>query len=438
MRIALQIILVLSIFASDPALADVPVPCRDVKAEWVCGGTTPVLRMRGPTQMQMTISATDGPLKGKIFRLKNGQKDVSVPALQSPMNIALLGEGGPSGNACCFGTKVIAPPAPELCNQDETEPDTADPIIPPVPLPNEALDTGVILALDAECPEGAAANICGGSLSFSKSGPDDPIILPLSLTATFPITDIRMASPFTCFSVTPTSLFCQIPRRAIGETMALPITLQAGPVYDPAQATLCAQLAGPTDPNAAIRLVQTALTQLGFDPGPIDGQIGAKTRAATTAFSAQYGIETQDPLSPAFLSLLGLNAVKDSDPSNDQSCATTLVAATDPPGCDASTAVFKDGACACRYARMRTNRDGLSCSCVAGTRFIPNEGCIKTPRNTGGTPIIKDDSPPLKCDPASTVKRGDTCVCRYKGMIRLSPSLCLCRNGERPTGGGCP
>jgi hypothetical protein len=43
-------------------------------------------------------------------------------------------------------------------------------------------------------------------------------------------------------------------------------------------------------PNLGLRSVQAALLYAGFDPGPIDGVVGRRTRAALRAFQAQHGL----------------------------------------------------------------------------------------------------------------------------------------------------
>jgi hypothetical protein len=53
-------------------------------------------------------------------------------------------------------------------------------------------------------------------------------------------------------------------------------------------------------PDFDVRAVQLLLTYHGFDPGPIDGFIGNKTRAAIAAFAARHGL----PVMPAHQSEL--------------------------------------------------------------------------------------------------------------------------------------
>ena len=55
----------------------------------------------------------------------------------------------------------------------------------------------------------------------------------------------------------------------------------------------------PGPPNAErIRAVQRALARLGYDPGPFDGTIGPRTRAAIRAFQAASGLAADGKLTP--------------------------------------------------------------------------------------------------------------------------------------------
>lgn len=59
---------------------------------------------------------------------------------------------------------------------------------------------------------------------------------------------------------------------------------------------------------AGIREAQTALKQLGFDPGGVDGVVGPRTRAATRAFQQSNGLNASGNLSPDTLERLRIAA----------------------------------------------------------------------------------------------------------------------------------
>ena len=57
--------------------------------------------------------------------------------------------------------------------------------------------------------------------------------------------------------------------------------------------------AAPGPPTAGrIRAVQRALIRLGYDPGPVDGAIGSRTRAAIRAFQVASGLTADGKLTP--------------------------------------------------------------------------------------------------------------------------------------------
>ena len=63
----------------------------------------------------------------------------------------------------------------------------------------------------------------------------------------------------------------------------------------------------PTNPPAnsgLVRDVQLALSNKGFDPGPVDGKPGKKTRAAVRAFQRSIGLPESGKISPELLLLL--------------------------------------------------------------------------------------------------------------------------------------
>ena len=100
-----------------------------------------------------------------------------------------------------------------------------------------------------------------------------------------------------------------------------------------------------------------------------------------------------------------------------------------PLVCDRATAVAKGGACQCRYERM-VKRDRASCACTRGYDFVAGKGCVKR--------VVKDTPKPVACDAKTTVKRGDSCACRYKGMDRRNATSCACPKGSALVAGvGC-
>lgn len=60
----------------------------------------------------------------------------------------------------------------------------------------------------------------------------------------------------------------------------------------------------PKGPKAYIRAAQEALTELGYDPGPADGVIGKKTRAAVSAFQRARGMNEDGTLTPELGTML--------------------------------------------------------------------------------------------------------------------------------------
>ncbi len=66
-------------------------------------------------------------------------------------------------------------------------------------------------------------------------------------------------------------------------------------------------MATPPDNGAAaynqnvIRSVQESLLLLGFQPGPIDGVFGARTRAAVRAYQREHGLREDGRLSDALV-----------------------------------------------------------------------------------------------------------------------------------------
>jgi peptidoglycan hydrolase-like protein with peptidoglycan-binding domain len=57
--------------------------------------------------------------------------------------------------------------------------------------------------------------------------------------------------------------------------------------------------------RGAVRTVQTTLRTKGFDPGPIDGVVGPRTREAMKAYQSRYGMKPTGGIDNQLLFALG-------------------------------------------------------------------------------------------------------------------------------------
>jgi len=71
----------------------------------------------------------------------------------------------------------------------------------------------------------------------------------------------------------------------------------------------------PSVPTRLVRQIQTALAELGYDPGPADGIPGTKTIAAIRAFQRDYQIQPDGVLSSSLVALLNVAVASRSDPT---------------------------------------------------------------------------------------------------------------------------
>ena len=75
----------------------------------------------------------------------------------------------------------------------------------------------------------------------------------------------------------------------------------ARPVVRGEASAASASLAVPPKGPARVRLVQALLAERGYDPGPADGVMGRRTRAAIGAFEAAHGLTVTGRISPGLL-----------------------------------------------------------------------------------------------------------------------------------------
>lgn len=62
-----------------------------------------------------------------------------------------------------------------------------------------------------------------------------------------------------------------------------------------------ARPAGPQVDRTAVSSLQARLTDLGYDPGPADGQLGPKTRAAIRAYQKDTGLKADGQVTASLL-----------------------------------------------------------------------------------------------------------------------------------------
>lgn len=103
-----------------------------------------------------------------------------------------------------------------------------------------------------------------------------------------------------------------------------------------------------------IRMLQGALDHLGYDPGPIDGVIGRRTRDAVRAARTDLGLAPGTQIDRALLARLlgGADAAEDTNPANDRSCIAVILPACGPGYGE----VRATGECVC--VPPRVERDG--------------------------------------------------------------------------------
>lgn len=115
------------------------------------------------------------------------------------------------------------------------------------------------------CPSDSGSYVCG-DLGYSNYCPRKPTLAPPQPTTTAPAT--------------------------------APRTVTTQP-RQPANTT------GEPGNRTSVRLAQEILAQLGYNPGPVDGVVGARTRAAIRAFQASEGLPVDGKLStPLLVNLL--------------------------------------------------------------------------------------------------------------------------------------
>ncbi|PYM25225.1 MAG: hypothetical protein DMD78_06900 [Candidatus Rokuibacteriota bacterium] len=115
------------------------------------------------------------------------------------------------------------------------------------------------------------------------------------------------------------------------------------------------QIAAQSGDRAEVERVQNALKQMGHDPGPIDGVMGAHTRDALRAYQKKNGLDATGRLDDATLAKLGQTSSQAGGPSSSQTGGDTRPNAVDPAQATKTGANVGEGA-----SYSRSNEKGAS------------------------------------------------------------------------------
>lgn len=166
-------------------------------------------------------------------------------------------------------------------------------------------------------------------------------------------------------------------------------------------------------------MVQTIMPRLGIDGGPVDGASGRKTREGVKALQERVGLPQTGIIDDSLFIALGIPLTKDVQPE------CIRVDLPPMPRLPNSPVICEQG--------QQKNSKGV---CYWPKRKVD---CPKGQVQNSKGKCYKPQAP-RQCDSRSTVKSGDGCACRYKGMRKRGATGCVCRNtGLGPVPGvGCP
>ena len=89
---------------------------------------------------------------------------------------------------------------------------------------------------------------------------------------------------------------------------------------------------GPAKASTQVRSAQQALMDKGYNPGPVDGLMGPRTKAAVTDFQRKEGLEANGSLDMQTMSRLGAQARASEVPSTNPPSATPSASPPTQPG----------------------------------------------------------------------------------------------------------
>ncbi|MBC7284352.1 peptidoglycan-binding domain-containing protein [Hoeflea sp.] len=331
---------------------------------------------------------------------------------------------GPARKEACFTTTILAKPRPKPCPPGERR-DAAGLCVPIV----KPLDLAITKRAIGDCN---GKDVCRFQLSVSsKTG--RPYLGKVALRDTFsvPGATLQQVSGQASCSQSGQLINCvaEPGGLASGKQLLLTLDIRMPKSGGNRQFENCAEIYVPdvTDntelAREEVRLIQRALDHLGFNPGPIDGKIGNKTRSAASKARASLGLEGGVEIDRALLAaLLGQQETEaDANPANNRACVSVTL-----PQCGPGYSVVRaTGECVCVPPRVERNG-----ACILVQKPQPEKPVAKpqprTPQPKAPAPRPVQPKPaPFEC--IGGVPVGGMCLC----PPRYQPEPLAGRNGFR-------
>jgi peptidoglycan hydrolase-like protein with peptidoglycan-binding domain len=167
--------------------------------------------------------------------------------------------------------------------------------------------------------------------------------------------------------------------------------------------------------SSTVRQVQQALADKGHNPGPIDGMMGPRTRAALKSYQRQQNLSGASGLDQQTLNSLGVQASASSASGSMASSGSTRSGMGSASGSNASTGTASDGG---PNSRNPSNKTGA----MAGSSDSTHPG-VKTPSGSNASTGTASDGGPNSRNPSNVP--GSTASKRNNDSQKLRG------NGER-------
>ena len=255
----------------------------------------------------------------------------------------------------CFATRILAKPRPAECPPGQERDSAGDcvPIAAPV-------DLVIFKKTIGDC---SGQETCRFQITVESKG-RRPFNGRVAIRDTFsrPGAVLNQLQGRGSCSQSGQSVDCVIEPEGLAQGNPAVVSLDVRLPHTEGDASFlnCAEIyqPDPTDTSAIsrdeIRMLQRVLDHSGFDPGPIDGVVGSRTRNAVSRARASIGLDAGTQVDRALLAvLLGQTPDQsDANPGNNRSCVSTRTPICGP----GYSTVRATGECFC--AAPRVERDG--------------------------------------------------------------------------------